>query len=158
MTDQTYTVDKIVGEPRPWDSKYGPMLSYKLQITGGGLEGAVVELSQKPTTSAPGIGDTLTGSIQPAQDERFPAKFRKAQQAGGFGGGGGGPRPEDPVRQRRIVRQHSQEMAIRFLAACGCMAEMDPADPKDEAGTKAYLATVKRLADFFDGDVESKAA
>jgi hypothetical protein len=68
------------------------------------------------------------------------------------GGKGGGYGPEDIAR---MTRSHSQEMAIRFLAATGYLSDQDY-DPADKATTGLILNNVLRpLVDWFDKDVQA---
>ena len=136
----TYTITNVQG-PREWQSKYGAMNSFTLTLEGH--EGPV-ELSQKQTTAPPLAGTTVEGDIVPAHDPKFPPKLKKAQQGGGNWSGGGGMSPE---REKKIVRQHSQSMAIETLKlAVDCGIQLD-------AGDVAQLVKkVKVLADVYDQD------
>jgi hypothetical protein len=136
----TYTVEAVVGEPREWEGKFGKNLSYTLALSG--REG-VVELSQRPETPAPKAGDSIEGELVPSQGD-FPPKLKRAKPQNGYGGGGGGMSPE---REKRIVRQHSQSMAIETLKLAvtggldlGC------------ATVSEVVSKVKQLADVYDKD------
>jgi hypothetical protein len=89
-----------------------------LEEVGSGAITSSVYLGQKPETAFPVDGQILTGEIL---DGEYGPKFKKEynpQAAGGGGGGGfkgGGGKP-NPERERSIIRQHSQEMAIRYAA------------------------------------------
>jgi hypothetical protein len=136
----TFTVESVVGEPREWEGKYGKNLSYRLSLAG---HDGVVELSQKPETPAPKVGDSIEGELVPSSGD-FPPKLRRAKPQGGFNGGGGGMSPE---REKRIVRQHSQSMGIETLKlAVDCGVDLQVSSVGD------LVTKVKRLADSYDGD------
>ena len=67
----------------------------------------------KQDTAVPAPGTSVQGEIE---DSQWGKKFKKAR-SGGFGGGGFGGGKMDPAREQKIVRQHSQEMALRYVAA-----------------------------------------
>ena len=108
----SYTVTSVNGS-RDWDSKYGPMKSYKVNLKGP--DGNVtndVEVSQKSTTAAPTQGQVLEGAIEAGN---YGPKFKKAQKP--MGGGGGGPRPRDPGERRSIERQVAFKGAVELVSA-----------------------------------------
>lgn len=129
-----YTIESVDPETRTWDSRFGQMLSYKVTFATG----ETVEVSQKPTTPAPQAGQTLFGTVTEGQ---YGLKFKKEQQQPGASKQGGftpvaqslptfekgsepkgGDAPDQAYweeRNRRIQRQHSQEMALRYLALTG---------------------------------------
>lgn len=86
---------------------------------------------------------------QPGQQEEFtltPSQYgmrAKRVYQGPPAGGGGGWKP-DPVRDARIVRQHSQEMALRYAQIKG--------------KTDVTVEQLLRIADKFDADVANAAA
>jgi hypothetical protein len=100
-------------------------------------------VARPPTTDGPSAGEVLEG-YAPKTDKRGNVRLKKAEQ-GGFsgGGGGGGGREPDPERQRSIVRQHSQEMALRYAAI--------------RASEKTFaLSEVAAIADFFERDANGE--
>jgi len=100
-----YTIQSVTG-PRTWNGQYGEMHSYDVIVDG--IEGKV-EISQKPTTPAPQVGDHILGTIE----ERNGFKKLKREPKASFGGGGGGGRanPED-MRQR--AAQGALSNAVAF--------------------------------------------
>lgn len=78
------------------------VLNLTLEDANGGTQQA--EMFTMATTTLPTIGDKIEGDIEPSD---YGPKFKKA---GGRRGGGGG---KSPVQEKRIVRQHSQEMGLR---------------------------------------------
>jgi hypothetical protein len=129
------TISKVLGS-REWNGQHGPMVTYKIELEGHGP----AELNQKPTSPPPQEGQSIFGDLQPGR-EGFPPKLKKAQQ-NSFGGGG-----KSPEQQKSIVRQHSQEMALRFLATSSFSPQAD-----NEANIGACLKMVKRLTDWFEKD------
>jgi hypothetical protein len=130
----TYTIERV-NRTREWTGKFGPMISYFVELAELGEH----ELAQKPDTPAPVAGQTLTGTIEPPNREGFPPKLKRAQQPGG----GYGPRPEDPQRARRIVRQHSQHMALLYAQIRADQGQLP------ETFT---LGDLFKIADAFDKD------
>ena len=133
---QTYTVLNVVGDPREWEGRYGKNLSYTVALKD--VDG-VVELSQKPETPAPKAGDELTGEITPSSGN-FPPKFKKDKPQGGGNWSGGGMSPE---REKKIVRQHSQHMALQYAAIHATQGKLP-----DEFS----LGDLFKIADQFDKD------
>lgn len=144
MIDQAYTIERCVGSPRDWDFSGNSYRSYYVNFEGDERR---VEIAQKPETPAPNVGDTLTGHIEEQnRNGSVYFKFRKAK-AGNFGGGGQ-PRPEDPARAKRIVRQHSQGMALQYAALRHSQGKL-PDDFK--------LEDLFKIADRFDADANGAA-
>ena len=144
----TFKVTEVGENIRDWDSKHGPMKSYYVKFEG---DERTIEIAQKPSTPAPTVGQTFEGTIEERQwqDKTF-YKLKKAQ--GGFGGGGGF-RPEDPERSRRILRQHSQHMALLWM-------QNTMPHPNSEAGVSFRRGLqspdwLKPIIDWFDADVET---
>lgn len=106
----TYTVKGAALKKDNIQSQHGVFKTLTLLLaTEGQAEPVAAEWYTKQETPVPAEGSTLEGEI--TVDPQWGPKFKKAQQ-GGFGGGGF--RGRSPEENRRIVRQHSQEMAIRW--------------------------------------------
>lgn len=112
----SYTI-RSVNSRREWDSRYGPMVSYDIDLTDpSGMVEANVELAQKRDTPAPQAGQTLDGEIE--RGGKFGPKFKKAHQdRGGGGGGGGGGRQRDPNERNSIERQVAFKGAVDLVVA-----------------------------------------
>lgn len=106
----TYTVVAVSDNVRDWSStKGGPMKGYRVTLRNAdGREMENVEWSRKATTPAPEAGLKVEGTVDTSGP--YGAKFKQAQQGGGFGGGGRGPR--DPAERRSIEMQASQKVAV----------------------------------------------
>jgi hypothetical protein len=103
----TYTVTGSIQKKDLPDAQNGPaqVIGLNLQDQQGMAINA--EWFTKATTPLPGPGSQIEGTIE---ESPYGPKFKKA--SAGFGGGGGARSPED---KRSIVRQHSQDMALRAL-------------------------------------------
>jgi hypothetical protein len=104
---------KAVTSKRSFETKYGELMSYKVQITGDdGFEGEA-EITQKPATPAPSAGQEIEGTLDKS-NPKFPPKLKKAQ--GGMGGrGGGGKSPKDTESiERQVAYKGAVELAIAF--------------------------------------------
>jgi hypothetical protein len=149
--DQTYVV-QAVGQPRPWNGQYGPMVSYDLDVVDPQGSISTVELNQKPDTPAPQANAQLFGRIE--QGTRG-LRFKKAQQPQ-QGQLNGAQRRDDPDRQRSIVRQHSQHMALLYFqikGSVGGLSELVTAidwferDAQGQQPSPAQSQAVQQAAD-----------
>jgi hypothetical protein len=128
-----------------WEGDYGPMINYLLVVNGG----KEVDLNQKPSTPAPTQGQEILGHLE---DGKYRPRLKRDQAGTTTTSGGaasysrGGKSPD---QQRSIVRQHSQEMALRWIAIGG-----PPAVPDDEAAIKV----LRYWTDFFEADANSAQA
>jgi hypothetical protein len=145
-----FTIVAVSDRTRTWgDPPNGPFVSYRVDLKGtDGQTVAGAEWSRKQSSPAPTVGETVSGTLD--MEAKFGPKFK--QQAAFQGRGGGGPRPEDPKRAATILRQHSQEMSLRYimayLAGGGDFAKLVEADGK-------LMTTVLKLADVFDKDAKA---
>lgn len=139
--DQDFTIQQV-GVADQWPGSDGTMMATYPVMFQGQVEAA--HITRPANAPPPAMGEQLTGSIGPKnQWDRRP--FKKAKPAGGRGGGqGGGRSPED---QRSIVRQHSQEMALRAIelgATFGVIGKPD--------SSKGLMVLVGQMADWFEKD------
>lgn len=145
----TFTITAVSDAQRPWKSQQGgEMIGYRVDMQdAAGEVHQRVEWSRKATSAAPSQGQTVDGSI--AENGNYGLKFKKASGGGGGGGGwGGGSRPEDPKRNARIVRQHSQSCALDLVRLALELGVVDK--PADKA---AFFALYRDVADWLDRDV-----
>lgn len=75
-----YTIQAVSQQTRSYETKFGPMTSYKLKLEGHDVP---VELGQKASSPAPRAGQTIDGHIE---DGPYGPKFKKEYAQGGFGG------------------------------------------------------------------------
>lgn len=135
-----YTVLEVDPNVRDWQSQAGgPMKAYRIKLRDPeGKEIPLVEWSRKTNSPAPTVGETVEGTLESTS---FGTKFKKAQ-TNGFGGG----RPRDPKESARIIRQHSQQMALLYA---GLRAE------KELLPDPFSLADLKKVIDWFDADAKA---
>jgi hypothetical protein len=128
---------------------------------GGQFQRFYVDFEGSPDTywrrkegDAPGVGNSYYGTITVGD---YGPRFKKEKLPEDFAGtSSGGSRnlgskwqPEserDPERSARILRQHSQEMALRYLTVSGF--SVDP-----ENRSVALEQNVRPIIDWFDADV-----
>jgi hypothetical protein len=123
----TYTVTGAT-KKKDVQGKHGPMQVITLMLEG---HAPLVEWFTKADTPLPAPGSTIEGEV--SQDE-YGFKFKKTP-AGGFAGGGG----KTPEQQKSIVRQHSQEMALRYCTL---------------KGAKPAMGELRKVIDWFQRDAE----
>jgi hypothetical protein len=153
-----YTIEAVSDQTRPYPSQYGDMVVYwvKLKDTNAEVPAGAFELHKKASSKPPEVGHTVEverferGQHNDVPFIRIRPLFR---QQGGRGGGGRGY--DDPETIARITRSHSQEMALRFVAATDAASALNP---EETASRDAFLAGVlKPLIDWFDSDVQGAA-
>lgn len=76
---QEYTIKAVGKTAKEWESKYGPMKTYLIQVEGNGEP---VQLNKKADSPRPEAGDTIFGDIT---NTEFGQKFKAAQKP--FNGG-----------------------------------------------------------------------
>lgn len=128
-----YTISSVNGK-REFESKYGPLVSYKLTIKGDdGYEGDA-EMTRKPDSPPPSAGETIEGTLDKS-NPKFPPKLKKAQGAPG-GGFKGGKSPKD---SQSIERQVAFKGAVELI-----VATLDPSDTMPED------LVCERMTRYFD--------
>jgi len=143
-----YTITDVSSNVRDWSSQQGgPMKEYRVHLSSGDEKHMNVEWSRKATSPAPTEGQQVEGTLEDRGSHGLKLKV-----APSFGGGGFA-RPEDPKRAARILRQHSQDMALRTIALA-LEHGMYPDPPKDGSD---LMSAVRQLADWFDADAEKAA-
>ncbi len=161
---EVYEIKHVAG-PKEWSGKYGPMLSYTLDLDHDGVVERAVELARKPESRAPEIGELVALDLEDGpygtkakldfeRTKELPQngvqmRSRKPSPHEVSSGSKGSWTPEserDPERAARILRQHSQEMALRFVAYAGTTG---PADFE----TMWCDDFLKPIIDWFDQDV-----
>lgn len=110
-----FTVVQVTSR-NEWQGQHGPMVSYRLEVSGPNGN-QTVELNQKPDTAPPAQGQVIEGDLQQAR-EGFPPKLKKAPKPSGGGFGGGGGKPKNPAERGSIERQ------VAFKGACEVAAAM----------------------------------
>jgi hypothetical protein len=141
-----FTVEAAEHKADKPDTGYGPKQIINLSLKDRGGDILQAEWFTNASTSVPQPGTQLVGEISSSQ---YGLRFKKvASAASGFG-----PRPEDPQRQKRIVRQHSQSMALQAISLAFERGLFEPGtEPHD---SKALFHLIGTVTDWFDRDVES---
>lgn len=121
-----YTVEAVVNE-REFESKYGPLKSYKVRIKGDDGFAGEAEITQKPTTPAPSSGQEIEGTLDKS-NPKFPPKLKKAQMNGGGGGskGGGRSSKDSDSIERQVAYKGAVEMCVSFAEDASEAADMLP--------------------------------
>lgn len=159
---EVYTVKSVTG-PKEWHGRSGPMHSYKLDLDNEGVLERQVELNRKPTSPAPEVGQLVAGSLEETNfGTKLTLDFDRTRelQGGrhGFSRGSSEARTgskgswqreseRDPERAARILRQHSQGLAVQMVEFLNNIGSFD--------GTPAYVELQKELikwTDWFDED------
>lgn len=133
-----------------WENNYGKYRSYLVRFQGEDQEQVQINRKKNPDGEVkyvPKVGDELEGSIEITDKGK---KFKQDYSAGSSGSSGGNyqankqdsPSPEYwASKDKRISRQHSQEMALRLLIA------------NKSANQSITIELVKKAADAFDSDL-----
>ena len=119
-----YTITSVNGR-REFESKYGPLVSYKLTIKGDdGYEGEA-EMTRKPESTAPQQGEQVEGTLDKS-NPKYPPKLKRAPggSPGGVPRSGGGRTSKD---SESIERQVAFKGAVELI-----VATLDPADTMPE--------------------------
>ena len=108
-----YQITAVNGK-REFESKYGPLVSYKINIKGDdGYEGEA-EITRKPESPAPSQGETIEGTLD-RSNPRFPPKLKKAPGGGGAGAPRGARSAKDSDSiERQVAYKGAVEMAVAF--------------------------------------------
>jgi hypothetical protein len=126
-----------------YEGKFGPGRRMKIEAE----DGRTYEWNTKQDRQPPAPGTKLEGETW--EDEKWGWKFKLPQGqfgGGGSGGGGGGNRSaaRNPQETASIVRQHSQHMALMYVAM------------KD--GAPPPLDELKSIIDWFATDAQEASA
>lgn len=105
-----WEVTEVLGTVEKPDRGYGPMQEISMSVLGPDGE-RPVRWYTKASTSLPMIGSKLSGDVVQG---KYGLEFKKERNPLG-----GAPRPEDPKRAARILRQHSQDSGTREKPAYG---------------------------------------
>lgn len=155
-----------VGRSNEWQGKHGSFIDYWMSVTNGDGEESWCFNTRKPDTPAPQPGDVIYGHIEPKTTKSGKTLFKLVTEQRPEPGSREVPTPSSPTtpdgaprspantganswdsRDARIVRQHSQEMAIRVLSYANV----------NEAGPELIRSLLKEWTDWFDEDVRAAA-
>lgn len=141
-----YTITEVADQTNDWENNYGKYRSYMVRFEG---VDAQVEISRKKQQDGtiknpPAVGQKLQGMITTKENgiQKFKQDYGSGGSSGGVSGKSDGPSPEYwASKDKRISRQHSQEMALRLLIA----------NKRDDQAIT--IEHVKKVADQFDNDL-----
>lgn len=125
-----------------WENNYGKYASFLVRFQGHDGQVQINRKFKGNEVKEPKVGEELEGSIE-IQANGVP-KFKQDYSGGSFSGGSKSDKPSEEYwrgKDKRISRQHSQEMALRLLIA----------NKKDDQIISMDL--VKKAADEFDNDL-----
>lgn len=158
MSAQDWTVT-AVREGKVEPNPHGGSLQ-KFFVDFQGADGETEEgvYWRRKEGNAPEVGQVFNGEI--SDPKGYGAMFK--QSKGSFGGGGSSGNKEytskkkdwtpeadrDPERSARILRQHSQGLAVQVMIAQGAFR-----DVTDSAYAVENEAALKAWTDYFDADV-----
>jgi hypothetical protein len=161
-----YTVTSL-GRSNEWQGKHGRFIDYWFSATDPAGEEHWCFTTRKPDSEPVALNESIFGHLETKQTKvgKQILKLVKDQPPDSSGprrpslpsqpeapsigrGDAGQPFAGDPV-QRAIIRQHSQEMALRLVTAL---------EPRPDGWTaKAYQPLIAAMADWFDQDVFNAA-
>lgn len=140
-----YKINDVSEHTNDWESKNGQFRTYLVRFEGDEEQ---VQINRKKYNGmvkyVPAVGDELEGSIEITDKGK---KFKQDYSGGNAGHAARQSKKDGPSdeywasKDKRISRQHSQEMALRLLIA----------NKKDEQVITMDL--VKKAADEFDNDL-----
>jgi hypothetical protein len=137
-------ISRVAAEPRRWEWPKGSgtwNLDYKVQIEGRD-EWFVLTQKEGGPHPIPAPGQSFAATVDESPKEKgYPPKLKRDKPP--FGGGGG----RSPEERKSIVRQHSQEMALRLLhleAHLGLIESFED--------SRALADAVVKRTDFFEKD------
>lgn len=143
-----YEVSKINGEPREWGEPGREMLTYSLL---GKLDGEIENVqitTSKAKAKIPFLGEKIECEV--SKDDPKYGKTIKRTSTGFVGGFKG--HPEDPEKQKMIVRQNALGNAVQFLIA----TVNTGAKAKEELTTENVLLIATKFAAFSMGELQPK--
>lgn len=160
MSAQDWTVRSVKpGKTEPNPHGGGNLQKFYVDVVGADGDSYNGVYWRRKEGNDPEVGQSYNGEVT---EGKYGPLFR--QSKGAFSGSSSPKEstvkkrdwtPEadrDPERSARILRQHSQEMAVRTLTAMGLFSDLGPGAPaKDWAHAEGWVV---RWADFFDADVD----
>lgn len=101
-----FKIKAVKDSPKPWDSKFGPMVTYLIQVEGNGEP---VQLNKKADSPAPKVGDELVGEILETEyGQKFKAEY-KASSRGGYA--------KSPETEENIARAVALKASVEYINA-----------------------------------------
>lgn len=145
---EDYKIKAVSATVKEWDSKFGPMKTYKLMLEGRELP---VEINKKQDSKAPAVGDQLYGTIT---RNEYGDKIKTEQKNPGFGGAsssGASARVDNSDGQRQGMCFNNATAYINALIG----AKTDKMSPDDWAvEVHAYAAALYSMGDLKDASTD----
>lgn len=138
-----YKIKAVKDSPKEWDSRFGPMVTYLIQVEGNGEP---VQLNKKADSPAPKVGDEISGEIS---DTEYGQKFKAEYKANNSGF------KKSPETEENIARAVALKASVELWA--------DPENshaPEDVIETaEIFLAWLqnKAVADIVKADEDDKS-
>ena len=129
---------------REFTGRYGRTFVYTLNLENLKLENGdpePIEISQKPETPAPKVGDEISGNIEQG---KYGVRILKKDKTGGFG-------KNDPQTREEIIRQNSLTNAVNFCV--GKANHMQAKDAVDYLTGKQIIQVATYFAKYSQGKV-----
>lgn len=107
----TYTIEQVSPAVKEYDSKFGQMKSYQVKFQGNEMW---VDISQKPSTPVPTVGQQMEGTIDVSGP--YGAKFKKA-----FGGGAIAPArgPKTEFDNFTMYLSYAKDLVVALQTTSG---------------------------------------
>lgn len=125
---------------------HGPFKSYTMTLRNHQGREQPVEWLRKADSAAPRVGDTVEGTVTPAQNPKYPPKFKQAQKAGGgwSGGGGGRSGKSDKSIEAQVAAKGGVEIAV--ASAGGQPVDAATLTQNAVAASRALHAAIREMA------------
>lgn len=148
-----YTITEVSEATQDWENNYGQYRTFLVRFDG--VEGQVQINRKKQADGSikkpPTKGEALEGTID-TQDSGI-RKFKQDYSGGSYQAKSTDDKPDEAYwadRNAKITRQHSQEMALRYIAVKGIESDMKTAEFLDKV--------VKPIINWFEEDAHSAEA
>jgi hypothetical protein len=150
-----FTVQEYKGHGTPFGSD-PQMVGHEVQLEEWSGSVFVYRPAGKQPDFPTEAGATWNGTVDTSKKTaKFVFDRQNGSQRSSPGAQSEGP-GEDywEAKNRAITRQHSEHMALLFAQSCGGFSAEALTDPNK---TSAALTTIRKLADWFDKDVDHVA-
>lgn len=105
---ETYKVKAVKSVPKEWDSKYGAMKTWLIQVEG---DGEPLQLNKKADSPMPQVGEELYGSIQ---ETEFGRKFKGEKKPFTQNGFKGQPRDDSAIQAQWAINQSREYIQFQL--------------------------------------------
>lgn len=130
-----------VGDEERFSTQNGEFVSYQVEFEGSQGRGTAFH-KRKASSPVPSVGEVIDAELVQKNGKTELKRIWKQD-----GGGSNGFSGKSPDQQKSIVRQHSEHMAILFMAT---VQKEGVSLPGDTASEK--LDALRRIVDWFVED------